>query len=991
MIMDGHIPPEPADADLSPITPVEETLHHVGCSEESVDTDSSSVAEPRMSSGDAVPADEAPDAGLVGATVSVMPFDPQGQVADEDDGVDHSRIAAFDAMFGGHGDPDYLETIAGMEAAAAEDAANALSMAAAVDPFARLSDSERAPAAQVQVGTGGEVPHDTLTQSATAEKDPPLQRFEYYKFGIPARAWLYRNAAGAVIGAAARYDRIEADGSAGKDVLPWTYGLRVWIDRRGKPRSEKKWHCKAPPSPRPLYGLDRLAARPDAPVLVCEGEKAADAASSIFADMVCVTSQGGSKAAGKADWAPLEGRSITVWPDRDQAGRDYAMRVATQLKAVAALSVRVVDVPMDWPRGWDLADPLPDGVDPGRLHKLLADAPSPFVGRTEVTASVSDGNAAASMPPGYRMTPRGLLFIPGGSEKNPEPEPIFIAAPFEVVGGTRSDIGQSWGVLFRWRDREGTPHRWAIPRRLIHCMGNEIAQEHEDAGLACGYDASAHVLLKQFISLVETPRLLRCVYRTGWHRGDAGPVFVLPGGEAYGPGAGDIVLQADHASAASAYREAGTLGAWQSNVAALAAGNDRLVLFISAAFAGPLLDVVGEPSGGLHLVGDSRTGKSTAAIMAASVWGKPTAEAQLRPWRGTANGLEGVAAETADTLLILDEMGQADGREVGDIVYMLANEAGKQRASKTGAARPRQSWRTLFLSTGEITLDQKMGEAGKKAMAGLEVRLVNLPADAGAGLGLFQNLHGRPGPAALAEELRDAARSHHGVAARPFLQRLAEDWANRPAELRETFAAMRTAFLGQHVPQGASGQVRSVAGRFAMIAAAGELAQDYEVVPWVSGEAMRAADACFEAWLGERGGAGSGEDAAAMAQVRAFLEAHGESRFTPLQTRAHGDEQAPPDVPRTIDRAGFRRRVKGADGERWEFLILPETWKNDVCKGLDSRRTADLLIKLGLMKGGGRHRSTPVSIPVEGKIRVYSVSGAILGHDRADGGNDAVR
>ena len=83
--------------------------------------------------------------------------------------------------------------------------------------------------------------------------------------------------------------------------------------------------------------------------------------------------------------------------------------------------------------------------------------------------------------------------------------------------------------------------------------------------------------------------------------------------------------------------------------------------------------------------------------MVASVWGPPTADGQLRPWRGTANGLEAVAAETSDTLLILDEMGQADPREVGDIVYLLGNEAGKQRASRTGTARRRHFWRTLFL------------------------------------------------------------------------------------------------------------------------------------------------------------------------------------------------------------------------------------------------------------------------------------------------------
>lgn len=91
---------------------------------------------------------------------------------------------------------------------------------------------------------------------------------------------------------------------------------------------------------------------------------------------------------------------------------------------------------------------------------------------------------------------------------------------------------------------------------------------------------------------------------------------------AFGRGAADTILQSETASVDAAYRAAGTLADWKSNVAALAVGNDRLALFVSAAFAGPLLDVMGGPSGGVHLVGKSRTGKSTAVVVAANVWGR---------------------------------------------------------------------------------------------------------------------------------------------------------------------------------------------------------------------------------------------------------------------------------------------------------------------------------------------------------------------------------
>ncbi len=848
------------------------------------------------------------------------------------------------------------------------------------DPFARLPGSDTAdPAAVIPSGIGGRTDDaaDAVALLPCPEQNPPAHRFRHWVRGEPSRVWVYRTAEGDPVMVTARYDFTGLDGAPAKDVIPWTYGRRVWIDRNGNPQDRIGWHCKAPPTPRPLYGRDRLAARPEAPVMVCEGEKAADAAEVLFPDYVGVTSQGGSKAPGNSDWTPTQGRAATIWPDQDEPGAAYAATVAGLLKAAGAASVRTVEVPTAWPKGWDLADALPEGVVQDRLRELLDDAP--------------DG-AAPEMPGGYRMTIRGLLFDPAPTEKNQDPAPIFIAAPFRRVGETRSDVGEGWGLLLRWRDREGRAHQWAIPRRLIHRPGNEIAEELEHAGLSCGPDARAHDLLKRFVGGVKVARLLRCVTRTGWHQSEGAHVFVLPGGDAFGRGSADTILQADHAGTDAAYRAAGTLARWQADVAALAVGNDRLALFLAAAFAGPLLDVLGEPSGGVHLVGNSRTGKSTAAVLAASVWGRPTADAQMRQWRGTANGLEGTAAETADALLILDEMGQADGREVGDVVYMLANEAGKQRASRTGTARRRQSWRVLFLSTGEITLAQKMGEAGKKVMAGLEVRMVNLPADAGAGLGVFQTIHGRPDPAALAEELRDAARKHHGTASRLFLARLAQDRAAHGADLRATLDALRAGFRDAHVPADAAPQVRSVSGRFALIGAAGELARDYGVLPWPAGEAMRAAGACFAAWLAERGGTGSGEDAAALAQVRAFLETHGESRFTVLLPPTIGAEPSSPDVARTINRAGFRRPAGSGDGERWEYLILPETWKAEVCKGLDARRTAELLAGRGLMVGGTeRHRAGLVTIPGEGKRRVYRVSGAILGDEPAEGGTDGAR
>ena len=822
--------------------------------------------------------------------------------------------------------------------------------ATSTDPFAPLAAREG-----VSTGTGtdaGSAEAEAWDPIMPAVGEPPeAPQMQHRRHGAAAARWVYRDAAGAPLFAVARIDL--PDGS--KQILPYTFGRRRWTTKSGNRRDVTDWHFKRPKVPVPIYGLNRLAERPDAPVLICEGEKAADAAALLFPDMVCITSQGGSRAASNADWKPLVGRSVIIWPDHDSAGISYATDVARLAQGVDAKSVRVVAVPHDFPDGWDLADPLPDGVTTEHLSVMVAEA---------------HAHDDLELPAGFVMSLSGLHFNPEATDSNADAKPIFIAAHFDVVGEANDGAGTAWGLVLRWLDRDGRSHEWSCPKRLVHGDGNAIAGELENAGLACGTSRVAHEHLKRFIGAVRTSRRLRCVDRTGWHLTDGGPVFLLPGGDAFGPGAASVILQRDRVGTGDAFRSAGTLETWQSEVARYTIGNDRLVLFTSAAFAGPLLDVVSEPSGGIHLFGGSQTGKTTALRCAASVWGRADPDGQLRDWRATSNGLEGVAAETCDLALCLDELGQADGREASAAAYMLANGGGKSRAARDGSARQRRIWRVAVLSTGEMPLAVKIAESGRRAMAGQEVRLVSLASDAGAGMGVFQNIHDMKSAGTLAVHLREATRTHYGTAGRVFLAKLAAERTGDPVGLAEALKEMRDGFVAQHAPYDADGQVRSVCARFGLIAAAGELARSFGVVPWPGGEATMAAANCFNSWLAERGGSGAGEDADAVRQVRAFIEAHGASRFEEI-----GGDIAAVSEMRTINRAGFRRR----DGEGWQYLILPEAWRNEVCRGIDHKRVAAVLISRELLTPDADGRpDRKETIRGHGRLRVFVINGGIL-------------
>jgi putative DNA primase/helicase len=123
--------------------------------------------------------------------------------------------------------------------------------------------------------------------------------------------------------------RFESKDNKRKVFLPLTFGTL-----NGKPG----WHNKAPDAPKPLYRLNALShAAPDAIVLLCEGEKKADAAQRMFSDHVGMSWMGGAKADRHADLTPLAGRNVIIWPDADEPGRNVATRIANRLQPGALI------------------------------------------------------------------------------------------------------------------------------------------------------------------------------------------------------------------------------------------------------------------------------------------------------------------------------------------------------------------------------------------------------------------------------------------------------------------------------------------------------------------------------------------------------------------------------------------------------------------------------------------------------------------------------
>jgi putative DNA primase/helicase len=172
---------------------------------------------------------------------------------------------------------------------------------------------------------------------------------------------------------------------------------------------------------------------------------------------------------------------------------------------------------------------------------------------------------------------------------------------------------------------------------------------------------------------------------------------------------------------------------------------------------------LGLENGMLHFRGGSSSGKSTLLYAAASVWWAPEG---VRRWRSTDNGLEGIAERANSMLLALDELAEIDGSAADKAVYMLGNGQGKSRAKSNGQLGQAAHWQLMMLSSGEISLRQKLQEAGRTAQAGQAVRALDIAADQQT-FGAFDDLHDCEDGRVFSDALRDAAAAHYGPGAPP--------------------------------------------------------------------------------------------------------------------------------------------------------------------------------------------------------------------------------
>jgi putative DNA primase/helicase len=350
--------------------------------------------------------------------------------------------------------------------------------------------------------------------------------------------------------------------------------------------------------------------------------------------------------------------------------------------------------------------------------------------KKETAPNNPDGDSEIAdecMPEGFRLTENALFFI----KKN---EPIYLCAYLRVISKTVNIDTNETGKLLEFKTIHGEIKKICMRSKdLFAGISQTILKDLAAAGLHINLEAPTRKILI-YLNNYTPNRSLKTTRKSGWCTNgfltENGIITIEERDE-------DILLDTAYGSTCVAV--SGSWNDWRENIGRLCSGNSRLILAASTAFTAPLLHLLDRPNFGIQLVGKSSAGKTTALYVAASVYGP---RGYVKSWRATDNGLETVAFNHNDMLLILDEMGEMSPQKIGATVYMLANGVGKTRANTSGDAKQPKTWRIALLSAGEIDLNTHMVSVGSAAMAGQNIRLLAVPAIPQGQRGLIENTHG---------------------------------------------------------------------------------------------------------------------------------------------------------------------------------------------------------------------------------------------------------
>lgn len=456
---------------------------------------------------------------------------------------------------------------------------------------------------------------------------------------------------------------------------------------------------------------------------------------------------------------------------------------------------------------------------------------------------------------------------------------------FVEIGFPRID--GSFGIVQVPMDQIDTP---AAVRKMLRKQGASLDRDSRDA------DNFVENILTE---IPDTVNVIAAV--PGWRKN----LFLLPGrviGKSnrlyrlrrLGEGPGVIGVTS------------GTLDEWKRNVAEPAMNSSYIAFGIMASLAAPLQRFSSLTEGVIfNFAGESSTGKTMAAKVAATVAGAPS---PLPSWNITGRRLDERAAEYSDILLVLDDTEKRSGKTkqtaqaLSDAAHVMTD--GQSRDYSDIVAGPnrleRLYWRCLAISTSPITAEAYALKAGNPRSDGERVRFIDIavPDRENGGVVDYPGLGYSLGLEAGKDRIRQLEadiKEYHGVALEPWLKYLVSNVTS------EDVNRLIGRFIEKVSPDG-TGFDERFAAKFGLVYAAGKLAVRAGIVPWTDGFPLEVVKHCHRQARSVIIGLGKLEADA----VTALLDAADDRLIFPALKKG---ERLPTEVANTW--AGIRRKIAG--------------------------------------------------------------------------------
>ncbi|MEM1009846.1 MAG: DUF927 domain-containing protein, partial [Myxococcota bacterium] len=289
--------------------------------------------------------------------------------------------------------------------------------------------------------------------------------------------------------------------------------------------------------------------------------------------------------------------------------------------------------------------------------------------------------------------------------------------PIEMFHRIEND---EYGVRYRYITRDGQERYATLPASSyvdVRAASQASAQAARRGVQIYPKTKSLFAMGLGHWSAQSRERMIKLVRTPGWHKEKQ---LYVNGNTIFG--GKDWFADEMHPAIVRRSARQGDVEAWTTRFSELFC-TPGLLATLGLSLAGPLVGKLDMISFGFHLHGHSSFGKSTAARLAASVWGAPSA--MMQSWDCTLRALEGLADVADGGCMVLDELKRFRGDEesLSAAIHGLCSVQGRSRLLQNGALAHQRQWQNTILSTGEVSIRDSLGN---RFQGGHRVRMIDV-------------------------------------------------------------------------------------------------------------------------------------------------------------------------------------------------------------------------------------------------------------------------